>query len=319
MGQAELANAGSYALVVLCLTFPWIGDKPGGQDWRGHREARRLISNVIQDTKGRGERGGTEAGGYANVIAIAGDAHMLAFDDGTNTDYSDAGLGQGFPLVHAAPLHNYGSAKGGPYSDGCYGYLLNNNEQYATMEVTDTGGRGPDAITLNIELRKYGGELVLQKIIQGPLLGKSSGKVIDCQLEFASPLVMGAFVSILALCIVNGILACMVCCKSGVRSLPTCSVCSVLGASVLVVVLQMGLQFLTLRASKPLNDAGPACTLSLLAQAAALPFLLLFLRQAWPVRKLPALSSYCSSCANKCARKSALRSSKVVRPACDQR
>merc|ERR1712032_1301678 len=101
-----------------------------------------------------------------------------------------------------------------------------------------------------------------------------------------------------------------VCCKSGVRSLPTCSVCSVLGASVLVVVLQMGLQFLTLRASKPLNDAGPACTLSLLAQAAALPFLLLFLRQAWPVCKL---GNFVLRREERCDALSG------DRPACDQR
>lgn len=44
------------------------------------------------------------------------DAHMLAIDDGTNTDYStgnDANsTGAGFPILQSAPLANYGSVKG---------------------------------------------------------------------------------------------------------------------------------------------------------------------------------------------------------------
>merc|ERR1712232_623922 len=150
-----------------------------------------------------------------NVIAIAGDAHMLAFDDGTNTDDSDTSSGQGFPLVHAAPLHNYGGDKGGPFSDGCYSYQYNNNEQYATMEVTDTGGSKPDAITVKIELRKYGDEVVLQKILQGPLLGKSSGKKMDCEVEWMSPLLLVACIAMLILLVFNHVLACIVCRQSG--------------------------------------------------------------------------------------------------------
>merc|ERR1712232_1508836 len=190
-----------------------------------------------------------------NVIAIAGDAHMLAFDDGTNTDDSDTSSGQGFPLVHAAPLHNYGSNKGGPFSDGCYGYQYNNNEQHATMEVTDTGGSGPDAITVKIELRKYGGEVVLQKIIQGPLLGKSSGKGKDCKIDFVSPLLMAAFIVVLILLVANHILACVVCRRSRNRSF-TCAACGIIGACVFVLVLQLGLFAYTMAGSNPSNDMG---------------------------------------------------------------
>lgn len=36
---------------------------------------------------------------------------MLAFDDGSNSDYSDDG-GAGFPVMQAAPLDRWGSTKG---------------------------------------------------------------------------------------------------------------------------------------------------------------------------------------------------------------
>jgi hypothetical protein len=41
---------------------------------------------------------------------IAGDAHLVAADDGSNNDYSDNG-GAGFPLFQSAPMDNYGSDK----------------------------------------------------------------------------------------------------------------------------------------------------------------------------------------------------------------
>ena len=44
---------------------------------------------------------------------------MVAYDDGSNTDYAEGG-GAGIPLMHSAPLHQVGSYKGGPYSEGCY-------------------------------------------------------------------------------------------------------------------------------------------------------------------------------------------------------
>jgi hypothetical protein len=37
---------------------------------------------------------------------------MLAIDDGSNTDYSSIGKGAGFPLLHSAPMAQYGSSKG---------------------------------------------------------------------------------------------------------------------------------------------------------------------------------------------------------------
>lgn len=48
--------------------------------------------------------------GVNNLIMLAGDAHLVAADDGANNDYSDNG-GAGFPLFQSAPMDNYGSDK----------------------------------------------------------------------------------------------------------------------------------------------------------------------------------------------------------------
>jgi hypothetical protein len=45
-----------------------------------------------------------------NLIMVAGDAHLLAMDDGRNNDYSTYG-GAGFPLFQSAPMDQYGSDK----------------------------------------------------------------------------------------------------------------------------------------------------------------------------------------------------------------
>ena len=49
---------------------------------------------------------------------VAGDAHMVAIDDGTHSGF--AGPGSGFPVLHAAALDRLGSVKGGDFSHGKY-------------------------------------------------------------------------------------------------------------------------------------------------------------------------------------------------------
>ena len=65
---------------------------------------------------------------------VSGDAHMIAIDDGTNTNYSDT-PGPGFPLFNAAALDRPGSIKGGPYSEG----TVAGGGQFGTLEIEDTG------------------------------------------------------------------------------------------------------------------------------------------------------------------------------------
>lgn len=70
------------------------------------------------------------------VIMLAGDAHMVALDDGSHSDYSGTGRG-GFPVLHAAALDRHGGLKGGPYSAGAFP----GSGQYGTMTVRDDGRR----------------------------------------------------------------------------------------------------------------------------------------------------------------------------------
>jgi phosphodiesterase/alkaline phosphatase D-like protein len=114
----------NHALVIVTTSVPWISAPiDGGDDWGGFTTERRTIANFLADND------------IDNVMMIAGDAHMLAIDDGTNTDYSDRG-GHGFPLFHAAALDRPGSFKGGPYSEGAFP----GGGQFGVITVTDDGG-----------------------------------------------------------------------------------------------------------------------------------------------------------------------------------
>jgi phosphodiesterase/alkaline phosphatase D-like protein len=121
----ELARADRYGLVVWANGAPWVGEPdPTSDRWPAFAEERRTIANAIADN------------GVDNLLAISGDAHMLAYDDGTNTDYSDSG-NAGFPLFHAASLDRKGSVKGGPYT----GPVIPGGGQFGLVSVRDDGTR----------------------------------------------------------------------------------------------------------------------------------------------------------------------------------
>lgn len=123
----ELQTAGQYAVVVWLSTKPWIGGEDASEDsWRGYASEREQISNQIAKLN------------VSNLIFVAGDAHMLAADNGSNSDYStDSSTGAGFPVFQAAPLANAGTSKGGPYTQGCHGYRFYVNKQYGILRITD--------------------------------------------------------------------------------------------------------------------------------------------------------------------------------------
>lgn len=121
--KQELLDAnGVYPLIVWVNSLPWIGIA-GDDGWHLYTNERREIADFI---KGNGIRG---------LCMISGDAHMLAIDDGTHSDYATGG-GASFPVMHAAALDRGGSVKGGPYSEGAYP----GTGQFGLMTVTDTGG-----------------------------------------------------------------------------------------------------------------------------------------------------------------------------------
>ncbi len=128
-----VSSAASHAAVVWVNPVPWITqDEPGADHWGGFPDERRKIADLIAEHD------------IDNLVMASGDAHMVAIDDGTNSDFSTSG-GAGFPVVHAAPLDRPGSIKGGPYSEG----VIAEGGQFATIDVHD------DGTTIDIELAAW--------------------------------------------------------------------------------------------------------------------------------------------------------------------
>jgi phosphodiesterase/alkaline phosphatase D-like protein len=101
------AAATARQVVVLVTSVPWNGvARVGADDWAGYTTERRRLADAVAG-----------AGLADQMLMIAGDAHMLAIDDGTNTDFSTSQSG-GFPLMHAAAFDQVGSFKAGPYTEG---------------------------------------------------------------------------------------------------------------------------------------------------------------------------------------------------------
>ncbi len=123
--EAELLAASrSHALVVWASSLPWIAPaSDDGDDWSAYASERERISRFLADN------------GIDNLVMVAGDAHMLAIDDGTHSNYAN-GDEPGFPVLHAGALDRPGSEKGGPYSEGAYP----GGGQYGVLEVIDDGG-----------------------------------------------------------------------------------------------------------------------------------------------------------------------------------
>ena len=122
--RSELeAASGRFPLVLLVNPDPWIAPaEPGRDDWGGYAEERAEVAEAI-------------AAADTQVVMLSGDAHMVALDDGTNSNYSRVS-GQGFPVLHAAALDRRGTRKGGPYSDGTHP----GGGRFGWVEVHDDGG-----------------------------------------------------------------------------------------------------------------------------------------------------------------------------------
>lgn len=89
-----------------------------------------------------------------NLVMIAGDAHMVAVDDGTNSDFSSSRQA-GFPVLHAAALDRRPEVKGGPYSGGAIG----GSGQFGTLAVHDDGG---SRVTVTLTGWNYRSERLLE-------------------------------------------------------------------------------------------------------------------------------------------------------------
>lgn len=121
--EARAARRAGQLLVWVSPT-PWIGTaSPTSDTWAGFAAERRWVADALV------------AAGVDDLVMLAGDAHMVAIDDGTHSGYATGG-GGGFPVAHGSALDRRGSTKGGPFSEGAFP----GGGQFGVMEVVDDGG-----------------------------------------------------------------------------------------------------------------------------------------------------------------------------------
>jgi phosphodiesterase/alkaline phosphatase D-like protein len=142
-------SSSTHALVVWANPDPWIDAAVEGADsWGGYPAERQQIADAIADA------------GIRNLVMVSGDAHMVAIDDGTNSDYSTSQTG-GFPVLHAAALDRPGLVKGGPYSEGAFP----GSGQFGLVEVDDDGG---DTIRVRLVGKRWTGEEIVSLALTLP-------------------------------------------------------------------------------------------------------------------------------------------------------
>ena len=142
-------SSSTHALVVWANPDPWIDAAVEGADsWGGYPAERQQIADAIADA------------GIRNLVMVSGDAHMVAIDDGTNSDYSTSQSG-GFPVLHAAALDRPGLVKGGPYSEGAFP----GSGQFGLVEVDDDGG---DTIRVRLVGKRWTGEEIVSLALTLP-------------------------------------------------------------------------------------------------------------------------------------------------------
>lgn len=137
--ELQLAAKNS-ALVFWASTVPWIGDGRG-DSWAAYATERRELAEFMAEI------------GIKNLCILCGDAHMLAADDGRNSDYSGTGKLR-IPVLHGSSLDQGGSYKGGPYSEG-YHRALSGEGCFGWVEVIDEGSR----VTVDFTGRNHLGEV----------------------------------------------------------------------------------------------------------------------------------------------------------------
>jgi len=97
--------------------------------WSMYSVERREIADFIKSNH------------IGGVCILHGDSHMLAADNGSNSDYATGG-GAPLPVMCAAPLDRDPSIKGGPYSQGVYRVKDKEGEGgFGLLTVTDKGDR----------------------------------------------------------------------------------------------------------------------------------------------------------------------------------
>jgi alkaline phosphatase D len=140
-----------YPLIVWVNPVPWIAEPGSGHGWGRYDWERRYIADRIR-----------AAGMTERLLMLSGDGHMVALDDGTNSNFAtDRAAGErGFPVMHAAPLDRYARPKGGPYSHGTAArrilFGLISIQQFGLAEIRDDG----EVLEVSLSGRNERGDLL---------------------------------------------------------------------------------------------------------------------------------------------------------------
>jgi phosphodiesterase/alkaline phosphatase D-like protein/dienelactone hydrolase len=120
---------------------------PYGEDhWSVYATERRELADFIKQNNIQG------------LAILHGDAHMLAADDGTHSDYATGG-GARVPVMGAGPLDQNPSIKGGPYSqgvyrtrkgEGCFG-LITVRDEGQRLQVSFSGRNNRDEEKVSLQ------------------------------------------------------------------------------------------------------------------------------------------------------------------------
>lgn len=144
-----LAAKTNNQVIVWASSVPWGGDTPI-DTWAGFPAERTELSDFFKST------------GIQNLLVICGDAHMIAFDDGTNHDFSTGGNNPfKYPVLQAAAVNQVGSFRGGTFSHGFFSNPTQQHGQYATLDVTDDGGSNISVAITGYRVDSTGTESVL--------------------------------------------------------------------------------------------------------------------------------------------------------------
>lgn len=136
-----LVSSRRHEVVFWVSSVPWIenSDSPG-DNWGAYPDERARISQFIVEND------------LDNIVMLGGDAHMVAADDGSHSNYSDL-PGSSFPVLHASPIDQWTSIKGGPYSEG----IVVESGQFGWVNVADDGKK----VVVTFEGRDSSGASVL--------------------------------------------------------------------------------------------------------------------------------------------------------------
>jgi len=143
-----VAASRTHALVVWMNPSPWIGEaNPSGDGWAGFADERRHIADVLADAD------------VDNLLMVSGDAHMLGFDDGSNSGYASDGS-PGFAVFQTAALDRPGNVKGGPYSGGAFPGF----GQYGVIDVDDDG----ELLEVRLSGKNWKGDVIISERLRFP-------------------------------------------------------------------------------------------------------------------------------------------------------